>query len=95
MLQISPEPPEDILETIYTKQLEGCVQFKDTMNLYKLNVSQGMFPPSYLTLKRMVRFYLTDLQNKQHEANLLSVKPGLAAQAVTDPKDKKNIDCRQ
>ena len=56
LLKIVPSPPQEILETIYSKQLEQCVQFKDTMNLYKLNVSQGMFPPSYLTLKRMVKF---------------------------------------
>ena len=41
LLQIVPEPPENILENIYTNQLEQCVQFKDTMNLYKLQVTQG------------------------------------------------------
>ena len=43
----------------------------------------------------MVRFYLADAQTKLHEANLLQVKPGLAAQAVTDPKEKNKIDCIQ
>ena len=44
LLKIAPEPPEVVLETLYTKQLEGCMQFDPTMNLYKLNISQEIYP---------------------------------------------------
>ena len=94
LLKVTPAPPEEVLETLYQKQLEGCVQLAPTMCLYKLSVAQEVYPPSYAKLKRMVKFYLADAQTKLHEANLLRVKQGLAAQATIDPKDRKKTDCR-
>ena len=62
LLQINPEPPEQILETVYQGALEHCVSFKPTMNLYWLNISQGLIKPSYQALKQMVKYYLQDVQ---------------------------------
>ena len=95
LLKIVPPPPEEILETIYSKQLEQSIQFKDTMNLYKLNASQGMIIPSYRQLKRMVKYFLEDQRTQRHDAGLLAIRPGMAAPALKDSKDKKTNDCRQ
>ena len=64
------------------------------MNLYWLNVAQGMIKPSYLALKRMVKFYLQDAQNKQHEATLKANQPGLAMPAISEV-NKKEVTCQQ
>ena len=94
LLKIDPEPPADILATIYQGALETCGPFKPTMNLYWLNVAQGMIKPSYQALKRMVKFYLQDAQNKQHEATLKANQPGLAMPAVA-AVNKKEVTCQQ
>ena len=94
LLQINPEPPEQILETVYQGALEHCVPFKPTMSLYLLNISQGLIKPSYQALKQMVKYYLQDVQNKQHEATFKANQPGLAAPAITEDT-KKNAICTQ
>ena len=41
LLEIVPEPPEKVLETVYLAALEQCSQFKPTLNMYHLNVAQA------------------------------------------------------
>ena len=94
LLQIVPEPPEQILETVYQNVLEQCSHFKPTMGLYKLHVSQGLVKPSYQSLKQMVKGYLQDIQNKKHEAAMKANQPGLVAPAVTAAM-KKDVTCTQ
>ena len=94
LLKIDPEPPANILATIYQSALETCNQFKPTLSLYWLNVAQGMAKPSYQALRQIVKFYLQDAQNKQHEATLKANQPGLALPAVT-AANKKEVTCQQ
>ena len=89
-----PEPEE--LESLFRTQLEKSVEFKDTLALYEMRITQDGIPRSYDALTAMLHAHLEHRRTKKTREELESKSRGpggLAGTRATSPKTSPG-ECR-
>ena len=85
-------PSEEIMESLFRRQLERSVQLKELMSLYNQDIVQRGDKRSYERLMKMLTAHLEQRRRQQNRDNLSGSRVRAATPARGDPKQG---DCRQ